>query len=321
MSRYSLRRLFLTVHCLVLFFIGLVVYLSEINQIAMIVMAVLVGLTLAVYCVLTVLRIWFPACPMGTPFTQIILSGLWYSTRSESSKNVRTRIQSFFQVAGQYHAPSRLSAICTPGMRLPDWQPLYQAIISVTQWKFHIDMKLVGQAILRVLQTIWATIMSSKLKFFAAVQSLIQMVWHPVNSCDNMDWIMQGCEDQTGKTKPRLPLEDDPNAFRALSWLLSNASDKETIKEVLNHVTSFPEVILDSYASSEQLYAVAAMAAGHLNRFQHDAAEWRDTIQFNPLYARLVYLAARPWLHRHRPTRDTDSTCLTKTQELYDVYL
>lgn len=60
-----------------LFFFGLVVYLSEIHRTTMIVMAVLVGTTMAVYWFLTVLPVWFPTFPMITPFTRTML--IWRS--------------------------------------------------------------------------------------------------------------------------------------------------------------------------------------------------------------------------------------------------
>ena len=57
---------------LVLFFVGLVLQLSEIHRTIMVVMAIPVAFTIMAYWGLTVVKTFAPACPMGTPFNQII---------------------------------------------------------------------------------------------------------------------------------------------------------------------------------------------------------------------------------------------------------
>lgn len=228
----------------------------------MIVTAALVGFTLLVYCVLTVLPLWSRTCPMVTPFTRIISATLWYLFKLNDS--TKTRIQSFLDT--------------------------------------HAD----------ILETLYERFA------FERIRILRQMNQRADNTLDMPEWVMVGCRDAIGKTNRLPPPEDAENqyAFRALVWILKNSKERETVKAVLDHVVNFPEVILDSLAPSEQLYAAASTVAEHLNRFQHDAAEWRHTLHFNSLCARIIYLTSRRWLHQ---SKGNDSS-FSKIKELSNTY-
>lgn len=256
----------------------------------MIVTAVLVGFTLVVYCILTVLPVWSQNCPMVTPFTRIISAAIWYILRLRGA--TETKIQSFFEA--HIHKFNILYLYS----RLPTWRDSYQATVLAAKQIF-----------------LGINIESTRRLAIGLIGKLRPFTQLPL---DTTDWVIVGCQGPIGKTKPHsAPTSNlNPHAFRALVWMLNNSKDRETVKEILDHVMNFPEVILHSLATSEQLYAAAFTVAEHLNRFEHDVDEWRHTAPFNSLCARLVYLVARPWLHQS----GVDGSGLSKIEDLSDSY-
>jgi hypothetical protein len=123
---------------------------------------------------------------------------------------------------------------------------------------------------------------------------------HASSSDAHADWVMEGCQQLIARTVPRPEPDDNTHAFRALVWMLNNSNDKEKIKQVLEHIAKFPEVLLDSRASTHLLHNTVAKTTQHLGQFQHDRLDSRDTSYFNALCAKLAYLAYRPWLHPFR---------------------
>ncbi|CAE6470429.1 unnamed protein product [Rhizoctonia solani] len=117
------------------------------------------------------------------------------------------------------------------------------------------------------------------------------------------EWIVYGRREPAHKLKAYSPQDSDDvdsrSAFRALSWLLHNSTDKEVIHAVLEHVSSFPEVILDSRASGEQLVGAAMKVFEHIQRMQHDTIEWHEvnSPKFTSGFDNFIHLAARPWFH------------------------
>ncbi|KAG8730680.1 hypothetical protein FRC11_006108, partial [Ceratobasidium sp. 423] len=85
-----------------------------------------------------------------------------------------------------------------------------------------------------------------------------------------------------------------------IEQLSTFSNDKVLINEVLEYVTSFPEVVLDSFSSSQELYDATAVITGHFQRLKHDPTEWHDlnTTNFDAKCGRFIYLIARSWLHR-----------------------
>ncbi|KAG8685971.1 hypothetical protein FRC11_009754, partial [Ceratobasidium sp. 423] len=80
---------------------------------------------------------------------------------------------------------------------------------------------------------------------------------------------------------------------------LSTLMHVALIDEVLDYVSNFPEVILDSRASSDQLLDATTRIMGHIQRLQHDAIEYHEvnTPKFSAGCGRFIYLTVRSWLH------------------------
>lgn len=270
----------------VLFFIGLVVYLSEIHQTTMVVTAAIAGFTLVVYGILTVLPLWSETCPMVTPFTRII------------SAMHRHLFEPVYTSTGfKKLLKAHVHLLGIPGLykKLPARENFFQTILSI-----------VKQRLLRV------DIQASCRSTIGSLRVINPSTRRPVEPQDDQDWVMEGCPTQVGGTISRPLPEDSQHVFRALAWILNNSTDRETIKEVLDYILDFPEVILDSSASSEQLYQTASMVVEHLSRFQHDVAEWRPTLRLVSLSKRLIYLTTRQWLHQSTD----DGSIFIKLQEL-----
>lgn len=249
------------------FFIGLVVYLSEIDEIIMIVTTALVGFTFVVYCALTVLPIWFPTCPVVTPFAPMVLDGYRYLFRLYDS--FRKRVKQFLVD----HDPLDAHELYELLLGLQDLLP---NLISIPN---------------DVIKSFWQS--RSVLGLF--IQIFMRL---PANPSTGQPWVIKGCRHSPGRISPSPPPEDSQYAFRALIWILKNTKDRKTVKAVLDHVVNFPEVILGSSASSEQLHTIVKLVFDHIGHFQHDRVERHHMSLLRAPSAILVYLTARPWLHQ-----------------------
>ncbi|KDN35938.1 hypothetical protein RSAG8_11201, partial [Rhizoctonia solani AG-8 WAC10335] len=192
----------------VLFIIGLVLYLSGIHQITMIVTTVPVTGTILVYLGSIFLQALIPSCPMGTPFTKPLRAGI-----------------------------NHLSI-------------LVQLLLHTTK---------------------------------SIIQSLRYVIHNPL-----LDY-----------SPKRQDIIDNSNSFQALIWLLRSSNDKKIVTAVLEHISSFPEVILVSNASSSQLRKAVKSLCAHIRRMRHDTIEWYDTNDLKFIWGcdNFMQLAARPWLH------------------------
>ncbi|CAE6436880.1 unnamed protein product, partial [Rhizoctonia solani] len=105
-------------------------------------------------------------------------------------------------------------------------------------------------------------------------------------------------------------------AFRALMWLLQHSNDSRLIKDVVDYVISFPEVILDSLSSNQELHDATILVAEHFQRLKHDAIEHHTLAAtfFGAKCGRLMYLNARPWLHFSDPSANKE-----KIQLVYNL--
>jgi hypothetical protein len=153
--------------------------------------------------------------------------------------------------------------------------------------------------------------------FYARIQS--NPSEQPSMSDAHAEWVMAGCKQLIARTVPRPEPDDNTHAFRALAWMLNNSNDKEKIKEVLEHITRFPEVLLDSRASTQLLHTVVGKTVQHLGQFQHDRLDLRDTSHLSGLCARLIYLAQRPWLHPFREDNILYETIEAHMAQMNDV--
>lgn len=115
--------------------------------------------------------------------------------------------------------------------------------------------------------------------------------------------------------------QEHRHAFRALFWMLCNCKDKKSIKEVLDHLSNFPQVIIDSDASSKQLYEAIVKVAEHTNRLQLDNDESStDNSRLEVLCGKLVHLARKEWLHSPE-SADPDSLFYReRIEELSEKY-
>ncbi|KAG8760736.1 hypothetical protein FRC11_015013 [Ceratobasidium sp. 423] len=241
------------------FFIGLVLYLSEIHRATMIITAIPVGFTILSYGALTVLPAWSPAFPMVTPFTRIMQAGTWYAYDYGTRAWGKVRDHSLFLRMGKV-----VDAVIPGANR----------VINVAK--------------------------RSTLVFrYPRTQNIDTETKSTAPSVSPKDWIINGRPQPTGKTIPYPRSEEQRYPFRALLWLLRNSNDKSLINEVFEYVSSFPEVVLDSFASSQELYDATIVITEHFQRLKHDAVEWHDlnATQFSAKCGRFIYLIARPWLH------------------------
>ncbi|KDN45807.1 hypothetical protein RSAG8_04640, partial [Rhizoctonia solani AG-8 WAC10335] len=112
-------------------------------------------------------------------------------------------------------------------------------------------------------------------------------------------WTVEGCHQSIGRILHHPAPETQRYAFRALVWLLQHSNDKRLINQVLEYVNSYPEVVLDSGASSQTLYEATLAVARHIRRLEQDPIEWHglNTTQFRAKCGSFIYLNARPWLH------------------------
>lgn len=103
--------------------------------------------------------------------------------------------------------------------------------------------------------------------------------------------------------------------------MLRNCKDKKYIKEVLEHLNTFPEVIIDSHASIKQRYDAILMVADNVARLQNDPDESRtDNCRFNALCGRLIYLATKGWPHLPESLDSKSTFYLERIEELSDLH-
>ncbi|CAE7049816.1 unnamed protein product [Rhizoctonia solani] len=259
---------------LITFFIGLVLYLSEIHKITMIVTAVPIGLTLVAYGTLTVLPVWSPTFPMATPFTPIV-----------------TSFTRMFQV------------------RYPWIQPYFlklRRILHLEGWT-HV-FRSASLAIRRL--------------FTATYHSRMQNQSYPTATGSPLvadQWVLSGCSKPSGKTSvyPRTHSDEQRHAFLALMCVIqgSNIHEGRYVAEVLEYIERFPEVILSSFASSQELCNATLAVLAHLQLLKNDPIEFHhlNATRLTAKCGRFIYLSARPWLH------STNSADNTQAQLILDL--
>ncbi|CAE6436811.1 unnamed protein product [Rhizoctonia solani] len=265
---------------LMTFFIGLVLYLSEIHPVTTIVTAIPVGLTILSYGALTVVPVWNPTFPLVTPFTQILQAGIsWILLVGRKPQIHPPRLNGPTSVITAIVESLRAPNVTTEGIR---------------QW---------GRA--------------------AAIRS-------PPDS----EWVLAGCSKPVGKTASYQPPKefnsdsDDRRSqyiFPALMWILQNSNEK-IINEVLDYIESFPEVVLDSFASSQALYKATLAVTTQFQRLKYDPVEYHDPDAIARLEvkcSRFMYLTSRPWLHptstaNGDPTRGIHHFWSTSQKEIED---
>ncbi|KDN35940.1 hypothetical protein RSAG8_11203, partial [Rhizoctonia solani AG-8 WAC10335] len=263
---------------LMTFFIGLMLYLSEIHPATMIVTAIPIGVTILAYGVLTVLPAWSPAFPMVTPFTRILQAGSWYITE-------------FYHWAW----PNLL--------RLRD--------LHIEEW-------------IRAIRSTSGLVTTHLLSVFHPAkpqgQNNTTVTGSPLASGQ---WALSGCSKPVGQTAPYPPPDGQRHAFQAVMWLLRNSNDKTLINEILEYIGNFPEVVLDSFASSQELHDATVVVAGHFQRLKHDAVEWHDlnATQFREKCGKFMYLNARPWLYSTSSADRTQKQAVDEFRWIHDSFM
>ncbi|KAG8772306.1 hypothetical protein FRC12_003131 [Ceratobasidium sp. 428] len=271
--------------------VALIIYLSEIHKITTIVVSALVGVTLVAYWALTIITVWSQDCPLVTPFTRITwalikpLLAIYNSTRTAVA-----------------HIHSKTILWTTPGLA-ETWQLIlgspkkkYLLTNLYRRWR-NMDIKKLVSA-----TWVWAytVVLKSSQKVVRRFRNLIARLRRKEGTDVSLNWIMQDRPSQStnGRVIVR-PVKDNihPDAFRALVWILRHSKDKDVITEVLEHLASFPEVMLESGAGSDILHTATFQVLQCLTLFQNDPNGWREVDQFGQLCGQLEYLATRPWLH------------------------
>ncbi|CAE6470437.1 unnamed protein product [Rhizoctonia solani] len=260
--RFLVEQLSMIMHiALILFFVSLVLYLSEVHLDTMIITAIPIGLTMLSYLVLTMLPLIVATFPMVTPFSRYIQAGFKLVSFTIST------IQPLFQ---SFSAPL-YAKILAPGIR-NSIRPMWNAVRSLRPGKDDKDDT------------------KSQSSSDSAGSSL------PTDTFQEQ-WVIKGCPKRTAKILNHLAPQKQRNAFRALLWLLKHSNDKKLINEVLEYVNNYPEVVLDSCAGHQPHFEATLAVARHFHRLQRDAIEWHDLNQFRAKCGRFMYLNARPWLH------------------------
>ncbi|CAE6477653.1 unnamed protein product [Rhizoctonia solani] len=211
----------------ILFILGLVLYLSEIHQVTMMVTTIPVVVTILLYLFFTVTPMVAPSCPLDTPFTLLFRAGTsWLLSIFRSPLDAAKSIIRCFKSIAQ---SASLALLCV---------------------------------------------------IFPASRSV------PISELDEYG------------PKPQ-DILDNRISFQALLWLLRHSNDKTIVAGVLEHISSFPEVILLSETFGSELHNAAAILCSHIRRIRHDTIEWYDLNDENFILGcyGFIHLATRPWLH------------------------
>ncbi|CAE7100025.1 unnamed protein product [Rhizoctonia solani] len=259
---------------LITFFIGLVLYLSEIHKITMTVTAVPIGLTLAAYGTLTVLPVWSPTFPMATPFTPIV-----------------TSFTRMFRVRYPWIQPYFLKLLRI--LHLEEWTHVFRSA---------------SLAITRLFTITYHSILQNQSYPTATGSPLVED-----------QWVLSGCSKPSGKTSvyPRTHLDEQRYASLALMRVIqgSNIQERRHLDEALEYIERFPEVILYSFAGSQELYNATRPVLAYFQFLQNCPIKSFDlnTIRLKEKCGRFIYLCARPWLH------STNSADNTQAQLIFDL--
>lgn len=278
----------------------------------MFVVAVLVGCTLTVYFLLTVTPVFSQKFPMVTPFTRIVLAMTPLFTAIVLAMKLFKRavlaiLRPFAILLDFLDAGIGSFLMIMP--TLSELHQRYKRLNRQDFLEFCHDLFKFCQTLFKSCQdtvnSIIQPVRSACLRFLRrtkrildqdsiGVLSFIQQLVDP----DDPDWVVLGYLGQVAKTKPQTRAKSNRTELRLLMWILGHYKDMETAKEVLEYISNFPGMIMDSSATSEELHTIVSMVIGHWSQFQHDT-DWGQAnhMRFRMLCKQLIELTTLPWLH------------------------